>query len=126
VNEKTRQKSLLSFIPQGHKFRLSRQAAQLSFIPQGHKFRLSRQAAQLSFIDDPHIKPCDLFWIRNLSGNFDCSLTVPPTVLLAASEQVVVRVVVSSQVKSNPNVSNFKKFHLTIIQKQPIFLTFKI
>ncbi|MDF1578856.1 MAG: hypothetical protein P1P81_10500, partial [Desulfobulbales bacterium] len=38
-----------------HKFRLhpigheSRRAAQLSFIPQGHKFRLSRRAAQLSF-----------------------------------------------------------------------------
>ncbi len=42
--------SILSFIPTGHKFRLSRQAAQLSFIPKGHKFRLSGQAAQLSFI----------------------------------------------------------------------------
>jgi outer membrane lipoprotein carrier protein len=38
------------FIPEGHKFRLSRRAAQLSCIPKGHKFRLSRRAAQLSCI----------------------------------------------------------------------------
>jgi hypothetical protein len=34
------------FIPQGHKFRLSRQAAQLSFIPQGHKFPVKNTACR--------------------------------------------------------------------------------